>query len=51
VGSACGTHGRREKSVRKVGRPEGKRPLRRPKYRWEDGIRMVVRKTGWEDVE
>jgi hypothetical protein len=23
-----------------VGRPEGKRPLGRPRRRWEDGIRM-----------
>jgi hypothetical protein len=23
-----------------VGRPEGKRPLGRPKHRWEDNIRM-----------
>jgi hypothetical protein len=23
-----------------VGKPEGKRPLRRPRCRWEDGIRM-----------
>jgi hypothetical protein len=23
-----------------VGNPEGKRPLGRPKHRWEDGVRM-----------
>jgi hypothetical protein len=23
-----------------VGKPEGKRPLGRPRHRWEDGIRM-----------
>jgi hypothetical protein len=23
-----------------VGKPEGKRPLRRPKHRWEDNIKM-----------
>jgi hypothetical protein len=23
-----------------VGKPEGKRPLERPRHRWEDGIRM-----------
>jgi hypothetical protein len=23
-----------------VGKPEGKRPLERPRYRWKDGIRM-----------
>jgi hypothetical protein len=26
-----------------VGKPEGKRPFGRPRYRWEDGIRMAQR--------
>jgi hypothetical protein len=26
-----------------VGKPEGKRPLRRPRRRWEDNIRMDLR--------
>jgi hypothetical protein len=30
-----------------VGKLEGKRPLRRPKRRWEDGIRTDLRETGW----
>jgi hypothetical protein len=30
-----------------VGKPEGKRPFRRPRCRWEDGIRMNVRDIGW----
>jgi hypothetical protein len=30
-----------------VGKPEGKRPLGRPRCRWEDGIRMDVREIGW----
>jgi hypothetical protein len=30
-----------------VGKPEGKRPLRRPRRRWEDGIRMDLGETGW----
>jgi hypothetical protein len=30
-----------------VGKPKGKRPLRRPRHRWEDGIRKVVREIGW----
>jgi hypothetical protein len=29
-----------------VGRPEGKRPLGRPKRRWEDDIKMDLRVTG-----
>jgi hypothetical protein len=34
-----------------VGKPEGKRPLGRPRRRWEDGIRMDLRKIGLEDVD
>jgi hypothetical protein len=30
-----------------VGKSEGKRPLGRPRHRWEDGIRMDLRKIGW----
>jgi hypothetical protein len=30
-----------------VGKPEGKRPLQRPRHRWEDGIKMDNRETGW----
>jgi hypothetical protein len=34
-----------------VRKPERKRPLRRPGHRWEDTIRMDLRKIGWEDVD
>jgi hypothetical protein len=30
-----------------VGMPEGKRPLGRPRRRWEDGIRMDIREIDW----
>jgi len=30
-----------------VGKPEGKRPLRRPKHRWEDNIHMDPQVVGW----
>jgi hypothetical protein len=30
-----------------VGKPEGKRPLGRPRSRWEYGIRMDLREIGW----
>jgi hypothetical protein len=30
-----------------VGKPEGKRPLGRPRRRSEDGIKMDVREIGW----
>jgi hypothetical protein len=34
-----------------MGKPEGKRPLERPRRRWEDGIRMDLRENGWGWVE
>jgi hypothetical protein len=34
-----------------VGKPEGKRPLERPRCRWEDGIRMDLREIGLGDVD
>jgi hypothetical protein len=34
-----------------VGKPEGKRPLGRPRRRWEDGIRMDLRETGLGGVD
>ena len=32
-----------------VGKPEGKRPLGRPRHRWEDNIKMNIQEvgTGW----
>jgi hypothetical protein len=30
-----------------VGRPEGRRPLGRPRRRWEDNIKMDIREVGW----
>jgi hypothetical protein len=38
-----------------VGKPEGKRPLGRPRYRWEDNIRMDLAEDGggrgdWMDL-
>jgi hypothetical protein len=35
-----------------VGRkPKGKRPLLRPRCRWEDNTRMDLREIGWEGVD
>jgi hypothetical protein len=38
-----------ERKVHKVlvGKPEEKRPLRRPRHKWEDGIKMDLLETGW----
>ena len=29
-----------------VGKPEGKRPLGRPRHRWEDNIKMFLKEVG-----
>jgi hypothetical protein len=34
-----------------VGKPDGKRPLGRPRRRWEDNIRMDLGKVGWEGAD
>jgi hypothetical protein len=33
-----------------VGRPEGKRPLGRPRRRWEDNIKMDLREIGIDET-
>jgi hypothetical protein len=30
-----------------MGKPEGKRPVERPRRRWEDGIKFDLREIGW----
>jgi len=30
-----------------VGKPEGKKPLRKPWRRWEDNIKMYLKEVGW----
>jgi hypothetical protein len=34
-----------------VGRPEGRRPLGRPRRRWEDNIEMDLREVGWGGMD
>jgi hypothetical protein len=34
-----------------VRKPEGKRPLQKPRHRWEDNIRLDLREIGWEIVD
>jgi hypothetical protein len=34
-----------------VGKPEGRRPLRRPRCRWVDNIKIDLRKIGWDDMD
>ena len=49
MGKACGTYGGRERCAQGFGgEPEGKRPLGRPRRRWEDNIKMDLQ--NWEGV-
>ena len=44
MGGACSAYGGGERCVQGlVGKPEGRRPLGRPRRRWEDNIRMDLR--------
>jgi len=55
MGGACGAYGE-GRGVHRVleGKPEGKRPLGKPRRRWEDNIKMDLREAGgggdWLDL-
>jgi hypothetical protein len=34
-----------------VGKPEGKKPLGRPRRRWEDNIRIDLREIEWDGMD
>jgi hypothetical protein len=34
-----------------VGKPEGKRPVGRPRRRWMDNIKTYLREIGWDGVD
>jgi hypothetical protein len=34
-----------------MGKPEGRRPLERPRRRWVDNIKMDLRELGWDGVD
>jgi hypothetical protein len=47
MGGPCSTNGEKRNSYRLlVGKPEEKRPLGRPRCRWEDNIRMDLGEVG-----
>jgi len=47
MGGACGAYGGGERCARVlVGKSEGKRPLGRPRRRWEDNTKMDLREVG-----
>jgi hypothetical protein len=48
MGGPCSTNGEKRNAYRLlVGKPEGKRPLGRPRCRWVDNIRILER---WDEV-
>jgi hypothetical protein len=49
MGGACSVYGREERVL--VGKPEGKRPLGRPKRGWEDNIKMDLKEVGCSVVD
>jgi hypothetical protein len=47
MGGECGEYGGGERNYRVlVGKPEGKRPLGRPRRRWGDNIKMDLHEVG-----
>ena len=47
MGWACSMYGGEERLYRALmGKPEGKRPLGRPRSRWEDNIKMALQEVG-----
>ena len=55
MGGACSVYGVEERRLQLlVGKSEGKRPLGRPRRRWQDNIKMVIHvglaDTDWIDL-
>jgi hypothetical protein len=52
MGGACSTNGDKRNAYRLLlGKPEGRRPLGKPKRRWLYTIRMDLVEVGWGDVD
>jgi len=52
MGGACVAYGRGERCVQSLlGKPEGKKSLRRPRRRWEDNIKMDLQEVGCEGMD
>ena len=47
MGGACSAYGGEERRIQAfVGKPEGKGPLRRPRRRWKENIKMDLHEVG-----
>jgi hypothetical protein len=52
VGGACSPNGGKENAYRLlVGKPEGTRPLGRPRRMWVDNIKMNLLEIGWGGLD
>jgi hypothetical protein len=52
MGGACSSDGEGRGEYRVlVGKPEGKRPLWRPRHKWEGNIKMDFQEVGWGSVD
>jgi hypothetical protein len=52
MGVECSTNGEKRGAYRiLVGRPEGRRPLGRPRRRWEDNIKWDLQEVGWWSMD
>jgi hypothetical protein len=52
MGGACSTNrGKEERVWLLVGKPEGKKPLGRPRCKWLNNIRMDLGEVRWGDVD
>jgi hypothetical protein len=52
MGGPCSTNGEKMSAYRLlVGKPEGNRPLGRPRRRWVNNIRIYLGEVGWGDVD
>jgi hypothetical protein len=52
MGGACSKHTGEMRNAYRIldGKPEQKRPLRRPRCRWENNIKVNIRETGLEGM-
>jgi hypothetical protein len=52
MGMACSTSGEKRNAYRiLVGKSEGKRPLGKPRYGWQDNIKTDLRETEWGGMD